>query len=147
MPVETRRFDSVDAFLDVAGPFLEAREPEHQLTLGIAANSQTTGLFPADGVLMAALSDGRVVATALWTPPWNLILSEVDDPEAIDAIAEAVAGEVLGGVHAPDEHAEAFARAWTERSGMRYRVAMRHGVSRLHSGRRHTLGLIFHDAA
>ncbi|HEX7700398.1 MAG TPA: 2OG-Fe(II) oxygenase, partial [Kofleriaceae bacterium] len=33
--------------------------------------------------------------------------------------------------------------------GMRgeYRVTMRHGVSALRDGRRHTLGVIFHDAS
>src|SRR3954462_8220228 len=42
-----------------------------------------------------------------------------------------------------------FAVASRPQKGTRgdYRVALRHGVSRLHSGHRHTLGVIFHDAA
>lgn len=45
--------------------------------------------------------------------------------------------------------AVAFAVAQRPVQGTRgtYRVVMRHGVSRIRTGRRHTLGLIFHDAA
>jgi hypothetical protein len=39
VPVGTHRFDSVAAFLDVCGSFLEAREPEHQLTLDILGDA------------------------------------------------------------------------------------------------------------
>ena len=46
-------------------------------------------------------------------------------------------------------HAVAFAVNERPVEGKRgcYRVKQRHGVSRLHSGTRHTLGIIFHDAA
>ena len=42
-----------------------------------------------------------------------------------------------------------FAVSHRPKQGTRgtYRVNMRHGVSRVRSGRRHTLGVIFHDAA
>ena len=125
MPVETRRFDSVAAFLAVAGSFLEAREPEHMLTLGILGERRAQNSWPDDGVLVAALVDGRVVATALWTQPWNVVLSEIGDPRAVDALAAAFADDQLGGVHAPEEHAEPFARAWTARTGGTYRPSSR----------------------
>jgi predicted GNAT family acetyltransferase len=125
MPVETRRFDSVDAFLDVAGPFLEAREPEHMLTLGILGERRAQDSWPRDGVLVAAHVDGRVVATALWTQPWNVVLSEIDDARAVDALAAAFATDPLGGVHAPAERADSFARAWTSRTGRTYRPTSR----------------------
>ena len=48
-------------------------------------------------------------------------------------------------------HGEAVIFAVNQRpaTGTRgvYRLRLRHGVSRLHAGRRHTLGVIFHDAA
>ena len=125
MPVETRRFDSVDAFLDVCGPFLEEREPEHLLTFGIVGGAHAPGERDVFGALVGVIVAGRVVATAVWTPPWNVILSEIDDARAIDALADVLAGDDLGGVHAPEEHAEAFARAWSERSGAAYRSGMR----------------------
>ena len=45
-----------------------------------------------------------------------------------------------------DAVAFAVNRRPVEGSRGAYRVAMRHGVSEVRSGQRHTLGIIFHDA-
>jgi hypothetical protein len=54
--------------------------------------------------------------------------------------AEVVSLEQGGGVIFPVHHRPVRGTRGT------YRVTMRHGVSRLRSGRRHTAGIIFHDA-
>jgi hypothetical protein len=68
------------------------------------------------------------------------------DPECSAAWRRAGRADV---VHLAHGDAGVFAvnqRPVAGKRGMR-RVALRHGVSRLTSGMRHTVGLIFHDAA
>ena len=56
--LETRRFDDAEAFLDLAGPFLRAREPEHMLTLGSSATIRQLGGRVTGGALVAVLRRG-----------------------------------------------------------------------------------------
>jgi predicted GNAT family acetyltransferase len=100
----------------VAGDFLVAREPEHHLSLGTVGTLRARG-GEMNGALVAALSGSRVVATAVWNGPWEVIVSEVDDERALAALVEALAGDPVAGVHAPAEHAESFADTWTARVG------------------------------
>ncbi len=129
--IETRRFDDANAFLELARPFLEAREPEHMLTLGSLATIRGLGGRVTEGALVVALRGGEVVATGVWTGPWELVVSEVDDPRAIPALVEALADDPLPGVHAPVEHAGAFVDAWTARTGRGARRILRERIHAL----------------
>jgi len=66
---------------------------------------------------------GRVVATAVWRATRDVVLSEVDDPGALPALVDALSSEPLSGVHAPAEHADTFARLWTDRHGGTFQLA------------------------
>lgn len=109
------------AFLDVAGPFLERREAEHNLLFGIAANLIRDPDRPMTGPPLFAVvrRDGDVVAAALMTPPFNVVVSWTDDRDAMAALARelARAGIGLPGVTAPPEVARAFAAAWAGSGG------------------------------
>jgi predicted GNAT family acetyltransferase len=140
MMVEIRLIDSVDEFLAAAGAFLAAREAEHNLLLGICSGLQriAAGDAPPDEstpVFVVATSGDRLVLAAIRTPPYNLVLSEVDDGTAVDALAEALAGDDLPGVLGPAEHAAAFATRWCLPNGRTPHLAMSERIFRLISVR------------
>ncbi len=126
----------VDTFLERAGAFLEAREAEHNLLLGICSFLATR---PAeedeDPARFAVVVDdyGAVVAATLQTPPNRQVLSETDELAAVDLIAGALtdAGEVLPGVLGPKAAAARFAELWTERNGQAARLAAEERIFRL----------------
>jgi predicted GNAT family acetyltransferase len=128
MPLRLTRARDADEFEHLAFDFLAAREAEHNLLFGITAGVRA-GEY-AEPAYFAVVRDGdQVVAAALRTPPFNLILSEIDDGDAIPLIATEAAAlwPDLPGVLGPKAHASRFAHLWEERTG---RVATLHTAER-----------------
>jgi predicted GNAT family acetyltransferase len=121
-----------DAFLAAAGGYLAAREAEHNLMLGIASQLRRDPAAYDGPPYLAVLSAGdRVVGAALRTPPYNLILSVIDEPAAIPSLVDDVAHEPLPGVTGPPEMARAFATAFVAAHGGGWGAAMDERIYRL----------------
>ena len=133
MALVLHRPTDVDAFLAQAGEYLAAREAEHNLFFGIASQIRSVPeLFATDPPTYAVVTDGGdVVAATLRTPPNNQVLSEVDNLDAVDLLADALAGEQLPGVLGPKVVAERFALRWAERNGVTARVDVAERIFRL----------------
>ncbi|MFL5915563.1 MAG: GNAT family N-acetyltransferase [Gaiellaceae bacterium] len=122
------RLDDAAAFLTEAEPLLLADEARHNLVLGIAGTIRDTpDLYPLRSLWLVR-DTGEVVAAALRTPPYNLILARPRSAPALAALAEAVAGEALPGVTGTEPEVEEFAELWSQHSGVAGRVNMRQGV-------------------
>ncbi|HXG26485.1 MAG TPA: GNAT family N-acetyltransferase [Candidatus Binatia bacterium] len=124
--MEILRSSSVAAFLDLAGEFLEEREAEHNLIYGILSNYEADPSQYGESPYLATILHGdRVVGAAIRTPPWRLVLSEVDHPGAVHSLARDLSGTDLPGVVGPASAAGHFAEAWHELHGRRPRL-LRH---------------------
>jgi predicted GNAT family acetyltransferase len=105
----------VPAFLDLAGEFLVAREAEHNLIFGILSNIEADPQQYGGPPYLATITHGdRVVGAAIRTPPWRIVLSEMDHPGAIHRLVEDLAGEAVPGAVGPSEATSHFAEAWVE---------------------------------
>ncbi len=114
------RFDDPRAFRSVAEPFLMRDEARHNLQLGICRRLEwDPHAFGGDPpYLSVAVADGEVVAVAIRTPPFHLLVSTTR-LAAVDAIADDVRERFAGlpGILALPETSAAFADAWSARSG------------------------------
>jgi predicted GNAT family acetyltransferase len=126
--VEVERLADASAFFAEAEPFLLADEARHNLILGIAGTIRDSPDHYAARDFWLVLDGGKVVAAGLRTPPYNLVLARPESPQALAALAEALAGEELPGVVGAEPEAVDFASLWTERTGIPARTNMRQGV-------------------
>ena len=133
MVLTVHRPPDPDEFLAQAGPFLAAREAEHNLQFGILSALRDQPQLFAEPPRFAVVTNeaGAAVAAALQTPPHNLVVSQVADPEAIEALVEALAEEPLPGVLAPHELAGRFTSAFEARTGRRAHLEAAERIFRL----------------
>ena len=122
--MEIQRSSSVPEFLDRAGSFLEAREAEHNLIFGIASQLQADPTQFETPYLATVVDGNRVVGAALRTPPWRIVLScfDVDVAAVADAFADDLVGLPLPGMVGPSASTDAFARAWSARTGAKVSI-------------------------
>jgi uncharacterized protein len=124
--MEAERLDDPVEFLAQAEPFLLGDEARHNLILGIAGDLRDGSIY--ENFRLWLVRDGdEVVAVAVRTPPYNLILGQPRSPEALASLAEAVADDLPGVVGAVPEAVE-FAEHWSRRTGRPHRTNMRQGV-------------------
>ena len=130
------RYDDVDAFAARAHDFLLAREAEHNLIFGICSGLRASPNAYDGPPYLAVVEDGddgRVVAVAVRTPPFKLVLSHIERNEAVECIAQDLAWQSseLPGVLAGPATARVFADAWSIRTGQQYRLGTRERIFKL----------------
>jgi GNAT superfamily N-acetyltransferase len=125
--VQIERIDSPKEFFAVAGPFLERDEPRHNLLLGFRARLEADPAFfgGAPRLFLVRGGDGEIVAVATQTPPFGVVLSEMDEAAAV-ALAERYVGDGLDlpTVLGPVARSRAFAVRWCELTGGSYEVGI-----------------------
>ena len=135
-PLRLARFGDIEAFAARAHDFLLAREAEHNLIFGICSGLRVSPDAYDGPPYLAVVEEKdhrRVVAVAVRTPPFKLVLSHIERNEAVECVAQNLASQTseLPGVLAAPATARAFAEAWSITTGQHYRLGARERIFQL----------------
>ena len=114
----------VTEFLAAAGPYLRWERARNTVILSVTETMRVNAAAPApkssasDRPLLGWWTDpaGAVAGAFMHTPPFPVVLTEVDPEAAAELAAVTMGARPVGGVNAYPEVAEAFADGWRKGS-------------------------------
>lgn len=125
--------DDVGEYDAAVGSFLRADPVLHTVALTVLEQLRGGSRWSDDPVVLAWRTDASaVVAAALMTPPFPLMLVDIEPADVDDLVAALRAHNVaVPAVNGEQVAAEAFATAWTDTTGTTYAVERRERLYRL----------------
>jgi predicted GNAT family acetyltransferase len=128
------RPSDVTRFEAAAGEFLSAREAENNLALGLITGLKGGRTFgPLPPYFAVVYAGHAVVATAMRTPPLNLILTAGSDPGALPLVVDDALRAMpdTPGIVGPRDLGTRAVALWSERTGASARVVMAQRIYQL----------------
>lgn len=132
--MQLRRFDNIKEFWHNAQDYLLQHEAEHNLLLGISHTLlHYPDRYPDAPYLAISETNGNILAAAIRTPPYKLVLSKAQDLNALTLIAQDLQDypEQLPGVSGLIAEVEAFLQVWQTLTGQSYRRFMEMRIHQL----------------
>jgi uncharacterized protein len=124
MTLTLNLFDTPAAFAGQVMTFLIEREAEHCLLIGITAQAiENPARWDAPLTFATVECDGVPVAVAIRTPPFQPVISRVDDHDAIPLLVELFVQQKIDSVLVPVDVGALFATQWSRRTGQSAELA------------------------
>jgi predicted GNAT family acetyltransferase len=120
------RYETAEAFLQVAQPLLMMAEAENNLLLGVAQGIARNPSAAKNPYLATVGTNAGVLACAVHIAPFKLVITRANR-EPIAALARDVFEAIphVDGVTGPSRSADDFALAWNKISGVEPMLGMR----------------------
>lgn len=119
-------YDLPEAWYQRTVTYLTRFEAANNLLLGLASTLMNDPTAYPDYYMAAVVNGEQVVGAAVMTPPYNLVISHIEHPDALNLLAEHISRHyrALPGLGARKDVAHEFARLWTARTGQRHELEM-----------------------
>ncbi|KKD37500.1 MAG: GNAT family N-acetyltransferase [Limnoraphis robusta] len=125
--MKINHFDNPQLFYQQAKNYLLRYEAEHNLLLGISQTLiHSPERYGSEPYLATVEEEGKILAVAMRTPPYNFLLSKIENFAAIEVIAQDLYEKQISlpGVSGLTAETETFAQKWHSLTHQAYEIEM-----------------------